>query len=85
MKKKLLLVITLSLGFLSYANAAEQDVLEEQVQLLGEQQEVMQQPVDVDMELEPTVGRIVYVQKNPKNEVEKFVIKRARLTNPTNI
>lgn len=84
MKKKLL-SLTLSLGFLTCAHASEQDVLEEQVQLLGEQQEVMQQPVDVDMELEPTVGRIVYVQKNPKNEAEEFVIKRARLTNPTNI
>lgn len=83
MKKKLL-GLTLSLGFLTCVNASEQDVLEEQVQLLGEQQqEAIQQ--DVDMELEPTVGRIVYVQKNPKNEAEEFVIKRARLTNPTNI
>lgn len=84
MKKKLLLSLTLSLGFLTCAHASEQDVLEEQVQLLGEQQqEAIQQ--DVDMELEPTVGRIVYVQKNPKNEAEEFVIKRARLTDPKNI
>ncbi|NBQ17377.1 hypothetical protein EBU24_03605 [bacterium] len=74
--------LTLSLSFLTCAHASEQMSQEE----LVEQQELIQEALiqeqqSVDMELEPTVGRIVYVQKNPKKEEEGFVIKRRCLTN----